>query len=172
MCGTRRPLRRNSDLLRRGVSCRIIEKSPKFAVGSRARGISPRTQEIFASIGVLEPLRAFAEPYLPTRFYDVTFPNPMMVSQEKTDAVLRQRLHELCGTVELDCALTGLRRVMAGLRHWMQRRPRNPCSGSSKSERNAMEFSLPICDGIRCSGEIGGLWISGVPLRRGFWMRP
>jgi 2-polyprenyl-6-methoxyphenol hydroxylase-like FAD-dependent oxidoreductase len=115
------------DLLRRGVRCRIIEKSPQFAAGSRARGISPRTQEVFASAGLLEPLRAFAEPYLPTRFYDrnnrmtgekpvsnlalpapdVPFPNPMMVSQEKTDAVLRQRLRELGGSVELDCALTG-----------------------------------------------------------------
>src|SRR6185312_9894558 len=115
------------DLLRRGVSCRIIEKSPTFAVGSRARGISPRTQEIFAGMGVLEPLRRFAEPYLPTRFYDrnsrmtgekavsepmapapgVPFPNPMMVSQEKTDAVLRERVLELGGTIELDCALTG-----------------------------------------------------------------
>jgi 2-polyprenyl-6-methoxyphenol hydroxylase-like FAD-dependent oxidoreductase len=115
------------DLLRRGVSCRIMEKSPTFALGSRARGVSPRTQEIFASLGVLEPLRAFAEPYLPTRFYDrknrvtgekpasepatpaagVPFPNPMMVSQEKTDAVLRQRVCELGGTIELDCAITG-----------------------------------------------------------------
>jgi 2-polyprenyl-6-methoxyphenol hydroxylase-like FAD-dependent oxidoreductase len=43
------------DLLRRGVSCKVIEKSPVFAVGTRARGISARTQEIFESLAVLAP---------------------------------------------------------------------------------------------------------------------
>jgi 2-polyprenyl-6-methoxyphenol hydroxylase-like FAD-dependent oxidoreductase len=44
------------DLLRRGVSCRIIEQASAFAVGTRARGISARTQEIFESLGVLHEL--------------------------------------------------------------------------------------------------------------------
>jgi 2-polyprenyl-6-methoxyphenol hydroxylase-like FAD-dependent oxidoreductase len=46
----------------------------------------------------------------------VPFPNPMMVSQEKTDDVLRQRLHELGGTVELDCALTGFAQDDGGVK--------------------------------------------------------
>lgn len=115
------------DLLQRGVSCAIIERSSTYAVGTRARGITPRTQEIFSWLGVLPLLREFAEPSLPSRFYDrdnrlvretpatvaaevsddVPFPNALMVSQENTDAVLRRRLGELGGAVELDCAFVG-----------------------------------------------------------------
>jgi 2-polyprenyl-6-methoxyphenol hydroxylase-like FAD-dependent oxidoreductase len=41
------------DLTRRGITCRIIDKLPMFPVGTRARGIGARTQEIFEDLGVL-----------------------------------------------------------------------------------------------------------------------
>jgi 2-polyprenyl-6-methoxyphenol hydroxylase-like FAD-dependent oxidoreductase len=123
------------DLLRRGITCRIIERSPAFAVGTRARGISARTQELFESMGLLSALRQCAEPNLPARFYDrdnrlvretpaskpvppspdIPFPNALMVSQENTDAVLRRRLDELGGTVETDCALVAFTQDSAGV---------------------------------------------------------
>jgi 2-polyprenyl-6-methoxyphenol hydroxylase-like FAD-dependent oxidoreductase len=116
------------DLARRGVACRIVESLPSFAVGTRARGISPRTQEIFEDLGVLQPLREYDEPRLPTRFYDragavvrvaeaggsdaaplaapgVPHPAPLVVNQHFTDRVLRERLESLDVHVELDCRL-------------------------------------------------------------------
>jgi 2-polyprenyl-6-methoxyphenol hydroxylase-like FAD-dependent oxidoreductase len=117
------------DLLQRGIPCKVIEKASAFAVGTRARGISPRTQELLDSLGILHELRRFTEPSLPTRFYDrsgclvreaqpaallqpsgdVPFPNALMVSQQNTDRVLRARLAELGGELKVNCALTGLR---------------------------------------------------------------
>jgi 2-polyprenyl-6-methoxyphenol hydroxylase-like FAD-dependent oxidoreductase len=118
------------DLVRRGLSCRVIEKSPRPAVGTRARGISPRTQEIFEALGVLDQVRRFPEPNLPARFYnregalvresepaapaaaraDVPYPNPLMVNQENTDSVLRQALESSGIKVEMSSAFTGLTR--------------------------------------------------------------
>ena len=116
------------DLLRRGVSCRIIDRSSAVAVGTRARGISSRTQEIFESLGVLAQIRQFAEPSLPARFYDrnqhlvrempaiepaapapeIPCPNARMVSQQNTGAVLGRRLAELGGAVETHCEFCAL----------------------------------------------------------------
>lgn len=116
------------DLVRRGVSCRIIERSPRAAVGTRARGISPRTQEIFESLGVLDEMRQYSEPNLPARFYnregilvresepaapaparpDVPYPNALMLSQQNTDWVLRKKLEASGTSVEMSSVLTDL----------------------------------------------------------------
>src|SRR5882724_4274451 len=58
------------DLARRNVSCRIIEQSSVYPIGTRGRGISLRTQEVFADLGVLAPLSAYIEPLVPWRTYD------------------------------------------------------------------------------------------------------
>ncbi len=58
------------DLARRGINCRIIDKLATFPVGTRARGIGARTQEIFEDLGVLDALSAYAEPFLPSRIYN------------------------------------------------------------------------------------------------------
>jgi 2-polyprenyl-6-methoxyphenol hydroxylase-like FAD-dependent oxidoreductase len=58
------------DLARRGVALRIIDRSPAYPVGTRARGVRSRTQEVFEDLGVLAAISARAEPQVPTRFYD------------------------------------------------------------------------------------------------------
>src|SRR5262245_53153349 len=96
------------DLARRSRDCRIIDKAPTYTSGSRARGISPRTQEIFEDLGVLESLRTHATPPLPMRFFDAdnklvreidptastaagplpSAPHyPLMIGQQHTEAV-------------------------------------------------------------------------------------
>ena len=35
------------ELARRNISCRIVEKSPELFIGSRAKGLQPRTLEVF-----------------------------------------------------------------------------------------------------------------------------
>jgi 2-polyprenyl-6-methoxyphenol hydroxylase-like FAD-dependent oxidoreductase len=47
-----------SNLARRGVSFRLIDKTEDPFRGSRGKGIQPRTQEIFEDIGIINrPVR-------------------------------------------------------------------------------------------------------------------
>ena len=46
------------DLLRRGISCRLIEAAETPFSGSRGKGIQPRTLEIFDDLGIIEPILA------------------------------------------------------------------------------------------------------------------
>jgi 2-polyprenyl-6-methoxyphenol hydroxylase-like FAD-dependent oxidoreductase len=115
------------DLARRGVGVRIIDRATAFPVGTRARGVRARTQEVFEDLGVLESLVEHAEPPLPTRFYDAggnvvreavmydapsvpgaPHPGSLMVGQQFTEAALRERFASLGGRIELGCELVGL----------------------------------------------------------------
>ncbi len=104
------------DLARYNKTIRIIDKLKVAPVGTRARGISPRSQEIFADLEILASLTEYAEPSLPWRIYNQdnqivreidhmakldpsmrpspTEPYPLMlqVSQRYTDAILRDCL--------------------------------------------------------------------------------
>jgi 2-polyprenyl-6-methoxyphenol hydroxylase-like FAD-dependent oxidoreductase len=114
------------DLARRGIDCRIIDKAATYAIGSRARGVSPRTQEIFEDLGALESLRTYAAPPLPMRFFDAdnklvreidptasaaasplrSAPYyPLMIGQQHLEAVLREVLASYDLHVEMGCAL-------------------------------------------------------------------
>ena len=114
------------DLRRRGVACRVIDKAPESFNGSRGKGLQPRSLEVFDDLGVLEALRAVGAPYPKMRAYAkdqvvweglmheplkptpaVPYPTPLMVPQWRTEEVLRARLAELGGRVELATELVG-----------------------------------------------------------------
>jgi len=114
------------DLARRGVSFRLIEKSPHPFEGSRGKGIQPRTQEVFEDLGVLDRIIAAGASYPPVRAYRddgshadspavETAPSTpgephqlaLLVPQFATEAVLRERLGELGGAVEFGRELVG-----------------------------------------------------------------
>ncbi|QBD75470.1 3-(3-hydroxyphenyl)propionate hydroxylase [Ktedonosporobacter rubrisoli] len=179
-----------SDLARRGIACRIIDKSPVYPIGTRARGIRPRTLEVFEDLEVLEALLAYAEPPMPTRFYDqegklfreapapylpptpdVPYPGSLYVSQQYTETVLRKRLAAYGISVELDRALTGFTQhadyVVASIQHAgssedVQARYLVGCDGGNSTVRK--------CAGISFLGEtreeqsilFGNLSVSGV----------
>jgi 2-polyprenyl-6-methoxyphenol hydroxylase-like FAD-dependent oxidoreductase len=115
------------DLARRGISCRIIDKQTTPPIGARARGVSGRTREVFEDLGIINQLSAYIEPYLLSRFYDRNnnlvreakresssnrqppekpYYN-VLISQEHTEAVLRERLASYGVYVEMNCTLTG-----------------------------------------------------------------
>jgi 2-polyprenyl-6-methoxyphenol hydroxylase-like FAD-dependent oxidoreductase len=115
------------DLARRGVAFRIIDELPEYPVGTRARGVRARTQEVFEDLGVLAPLSNQAEPQLPMRFYDgegrvvreavlydtrpvpgAPYPGSLIVSQQHTETVLRAQLESRGIAVELGSEMTGL----------------------------------------------------------------
>ena len=122
------------DLARRGVRFRLIEKMDKPFAGSRGKGIQPRTQEIFEDLGILDRLAAIGDEYPPQREHradgthrdspmmehrdsspDEPYRNPLMVPQAMTEAVMRERLAELGGTVKFGCELIGFAQGEGGV---------------------------------------------------------
>jgi 2-polyprenyl-6-methoxyphenol hydroxylase-like FAD-dependent oxidoreductase len=105
-------------LAQQGIRARIFEKSEAPSVGSRGKGIQPRTLEVFHSLGAIQPLLRAGMLYPPMRMHvgffrwtwhmvkryrttpDVPYPNTWLVPQAQTEQVLRDRLVELGGAVE------------------------------------------------------------------------
>ncbi|AMW19128.1 pentachlorophenol monooxygenase [[Mycobacterium] chelonae subsp. bovistauri] len=46
------------ELARRGIGCRVLEKAPGLFPGSRGKGLSPRTQEVFDDLGVADAIQS------------------------------------------------------------------------------------------------------------------
>lgn len=99
------------DLARRGVRFRLIDKLDQPFAGSRGKGIQPRTQEVFEDLGVIDRLTAMGGHYPAQRVHHadgtwrdgqglvVEAPSagepyrmPLLVPQNRTEAVLRARL--------------------------------------------------------------------------------
>jgi len=111
------------DLARRGIVVRLVEKNLGPFPGSRGKGLSPRTLEVFDDLGVADAVLAAGTEYprmhmhlgwvtLPwdmvkraKRSPEVPYPNIWMHSQNETEAVLRARLEELGGAVEMGTEL-------------------------------------------------------------------
>jgi 2-polyprenyl-6-methoxyphenol hydroxylase-like FAD-dependent oxidoreductase len=112
------------DLARRGISFRLIEAAKTPLVGSRGKGIQPRTLEILDDLGVIDAILAAGAPYPKFRTHlgpfslragslasskqpteSVPYPNVWMVPQARTEAILRERLRALGGEVEFGKAL-------------------------------------------------------------------
>ncbi|MDF3819701.1 FAD-dependent oxidoreductase [Leptospira sp. 96542] len=106
------------DLVRRGLSVRIIDQSPHSFRGSRAKGIQPRTLEIMEDLEVIEDilkqgslyplLGAHLGPFtLPWQMFrnkpstsDIPYPNTWLIPQFSTDLALHKRLEDLGVKVE------------------------------------------------------------------------
>ena len=122
------------DLLRRGISCRLVEAAEMPFTGSRGKGIQPRTLEIFDDLGIIEPILAAGGLYprlrihlgpislragsigtskLPTE--STPYPNLWMVPQSHTEAILRERLHALGGRVEFNRAVATVQQGQDGV---------------------------------------------------------
>ncbi|MBY8914519.1 FAD-dependent oxidoreductase [Bacillus sp. YC2] len=114
-----------ADLLRRGLSVRLVDKAPHSFKGSRAKGVQPRTQEIFEDLGVLKEAHAEGGTYplmgihlgpitVPLRMqkrkkvtHDVPYPNVLLLPQYRTDAILHRLLDRLGLSIEFDTAIIG-----------------------------------------------------------------
>ena len=106
------------DLLRRGLRIRTIDAAAHGFTGSRAKGIQPRTLEVFDDLEVLDDIAAHATTYpklaihlgpltLPKTMIarhdqteDVPHPDTLLIAQYDTDGCLRRRLTDLGGQVE------------------------------------------------------------------------
>lgn len=113
-----------SELLRHGVSCRIIDKLPRPPDVAKATGIMPRTLEVLEDMGCLPPFleQGLHVLHMDTvledgrRIMEMTFeeigtPHPLLLCQEqsRTEEILRGHLAGLGGEVERPVVLTALR---------------------------------------------------------------
>ena len=126
------------DLLRRGIKCRLIEGAAAPFIGSRGKGIQPRTLEILEDLGIIEPILAAGGLYPRLRLHlgpvwgplsipvgslgssrpptaSTPYPNLLMVEQSRTEEILRERLHTLGGCVEFDTAIVTFRQEEEGI---------------------------------------------------------
>ncbi|KAJ7640717.1 FAD binding domain-containing protein [Mycena polygramma] len=115
-------------LLKNGVPIRIINAESKHRIGSKGAGIQPRTLELYDILGVLPGIMKFADTELGLRrMYELPggskvlkelpvveyvaptpatpYTNPVSLSQEVHEEILRGYLRALGGRVELGTAL-------------------------------------------------------------------
>ena len=122
------------DLARRGISFRLIEAAETPFLGSRGKGIQPRTLEILEDLGVIDPILAAGGLYPKFRVHlglfslragslgtrrqpaeRVPYPNLWMLPQSRTESIMRERLCALGCQVEFGKALTTFRQDQRGI---------------------------------------------------------
>jgi 2-polyprenyl-6-methoxyphenol hydroxylase-like FAD-dependent oxidoreductase len=113
-------------LARRGVTFRIIDKTPEYFAGSRGKGLQPRSLEVLEDLGMIGRILANGRFHLPFRGYDgatvlgdhdmhadrvptpdVPYASPLIIPQWRVEEILRERLAEFGGRVELATELIG-----------------------------------------------------------------
>jgi 2-polyprenyl-6-methoxyphenol hydroxylase-like FAD-dependent oxidoreductase len=122
------------DLARRGVAVRIVDRVREFPYGSRGKGLSPRSLEVFDDLGVVGRLLASGGTHLPHRKYrgadvvaevdpeagrvatpDIPYPAGLMIPQWRVEQTLRDRLADFGVAVELDAELRDFRQDAGGV---------------------------------------------------------
>jgi 2-polyprenyl-6-methoxyphenol hydroxylase-like FAD-dependent oxidoreductase len=122
------------DLARRGVAVRIIDRGPRFPRGSRGKGLSPRSLEVFDDLGVADRLLESGATHLPHRKYQgaevvaeidpeadrvvtpgMLYPTGLMIPQWRVEQALRERLADFNVAVELGAELSDFRQDAGGV---------------------------------------------------------
>jgi 2-polyprenyl-6-methoxyphenol hydroxylase-like FAD-dependent oxidoreductase len=159
-----------NDLARRGITCRIIDQRRASHNEIRAKGLTPRTEEVFEDLGILDQVHARGSRNRPFRFYerdrlvreldpatdptnqptpDAPYRGAFIISQAQTEAVLREHLVGQGGHVELDCELVHLTQnaddvtallIHAGKKQTIQARYLVGCDGGHSTVRRLCDF--------------------------------
>lgn len=110
------------ELLRHGVSCRIIDQNPGPSDEPRAHGIHARTLEVFEDMGIVDQVRAEGHPihglntyadrgrlaYIGFDELETPYPFMLVLPQNRTERLLTAHLAHLGGQVEWGRKFTGL----------------------------------------------------------------
>jgi 2-polyprenyl-6-methoxyphenol hydroxylase-like FAD-dependent oxidoreductase len=145
------------ELARRHVAFRIIEGASQHPVGSRGKGLQPRSLEVLDDLGVIDRILAAGRFHIRFRGYDgatvlgewdwhegrvptphVPYASTLLIPQWRVEEILRDRLAALGGAVELATTLTGFIQDEEGLTVTLLR------DGESEQTRFAY---LVGCDG-------------------------
>jgi 2-polyprenyl-6-methoxyphenol hydroxylase-like FAD-dependent oxidoreductase len=121
------------ELARRGVRLRLVDRAAGPFTGSRGKGLQPRSLEVFEDLGVLDRMAARGGPYPLIRSYGadgymdlpmmegrprsgaIPYGDTLMLPQNLTEAVLRDRLAELGVRPEFGCELRDFRQDRTGV---------------------------------------------------------
>nr|HET6903807.1 FAD-dependent oxidoreductase [Ktedonobacteraceae bacterium] len=116
------------ELLRRGVSCRILEQAATPATTSRAIGLQARSLELFANMGIVESalaqgipgirVNAYSDDHLAFRLdfrflanESVPYPYGTLLPQNLTEQILLALLRKLGGQVERSREVIGFQQT-------------------------------------------------------------
>ena len=116
------------DLARRKIRFRLVDKASAFFVGSKGKGLQPRSLEVFDDLGIVEDLLRLGRFHLPIRAYDgykllverdmhggrhptpaTPYASPLIIPQWRVEETIRKLLRDVGGTVELATELVSLR---------------------------------------------------------------
>ncbi|MBE1162171.1 FAD-dependent oxidoreductase [Dyella acidiphila] len=147
------------ELARRQLPFRLIDAAPQAWNASRGKGLQPRTQEILDDLGVIDRVLAGGITPPPLRFHhpdgshldqqlyqglqprpDIPYGSPLLIPQWRVEAILRERLAELGGTVEFGTAFERLEQDETGVTATLLR------DGHAQTVRASW---LVACDGGR-----------------------
>ncbi|QBD77516.1 hypothetical protein EPA93_16570 [Ktedonosporobacter rubrisoli] len=118
------------ELLRRGVSCRLIEQLETPYTIVRAHALQPRTLELFDRMGLIEPVLRQGGEVPPWYLYDgqkrvgelgfaplkqEPYPGMWFIQQPTVEHILHERLQELGGNIEYSHNLTQLQNSPNGI---------------------------------------------------------
>jgi len=122
------------ELARRSIAFRLVDAAKTPFAGSRGKGIQPRTLEVFQDLGIIEKILKMGMPYPKLRVHlgplsiplgplggrhqateAIPYPNLWLVPQNRTEAILQERLAELGGQVEFGTAFESVEQEEQGV---------------------------------------------------------
>jgi 2-polyprenyl-6-methoxyphenol hydroxylase-like FAD-dependent oxidoreductase len=122
------------DLARRGVSFRIVDKAQAYFLGSKGKGLQPRSLEVFDDFGIIEEILALGKFHLAFRGYDGTkvlgekdmyegqhptpstpYASPLIIPQWRVEERLRGLLERTGGAVEFSTELCSIEQGESGV---------------------------------------------------------
>ncbi|MFI9508201.1 FAD-dependent monooxygenase [Nocardia sp. NPDC052566] len=127
------------DLARHGVPCRVVDRATGPFIGSRAKGLQPRTLEVFDDLGIIDAVLANGEPFPKFRLYQgqeavwertvadmlgvpaptatpaIPYPDAWLIPQWVTERILRERFLELGGSIEWNTEIVDVTQDSAGV---------------------------------------------------------
>ena len=155
------------ELARRSIAFRLVDAATTPFAGSRGKGIQPRTLEVFHDLGIIEKILKTGMPYPEVRVHlgplslhlgplggrhqateSIPYPNLWLVPQNRTEAILRERLAELGGQVEFGTAFESVEQEEQGVKvrlstgEWLKAKYLVGCDGGHSAVRKAVGFAL------------------------------
>jgi 2-polyprenyl-6-methoxyphenol hydroxylase-like FAD-dependent oxidoreductase len=123
------------ELLRHGISCRIIDQNAAPQLWSKAAAVQARTMEVFENMGIIDEILSKGRKMFGFRMYagdncfakiameveGTSYPYILGISQRDTELILASHLSKLGGVLEREVKLTSLQpeaeQVRATLTH-------------------------------------------------------
>ncbi|MGW4714218.1 FAD-dependent monooxygenase [Nocardia sp. NPDC004260] len=122
------------ELARRGIAHRVIDRGSGPAIGSRGKGLQPRSLEVLDDLGVIDRILATGEAGLPLRMYQdheftaelatttgsgprpgIPYPDLVLLPEWRVEKVLRDRLAELGSKVAFGVELASFEQDAEGV---------------------------------------------------------